>query len=426
MSGVFVEESHDLPLVRAQVALRSGAADDAEGREGLCNFATELLGRGAGGRTRAELDAAFDALGTSLDISAEPDGVTFDVTVLRTKLDAALELLGTVLRRPDFPASEADKLRREIKAQLDELRDDDGLLARRFFQRALFHGHPYGRPVIGTARALDAITVEDARRWHAENLQSGNLVLGLAGAINAAEAEAACARHLGVVAGPSRAQPRPAPPRRRGQRLTVVDKPERTQSQILLGQPAPRWGEPDFYALQVATLAFGGTFTARLMNEVRSKRGLSYGASARLGQGRGEKALVLHVFPSLEQTVETLELVLGLYRDWATGGLTPDELEFARGYLVSSFAFHLATPEDRLDLRFSLELCGLAGDYAATFVERIRAVTADDVARVMRAHLRPDDLELCIVATADRLLPRLDAAGLLAGRQVEVVRFDSY
>ena len=105
-------------------------------------------------------------------------------------------------------------------------------------------------------------------------------------------------------------------------RLTLVDKPERTQSQILIGQPAPRWQDPDFLALQVATTAFGGTFTARLMDEVRSKRGLSYGASARVGQGRGAKSLVAHVFPSLEQTPETLELVLRLWRDWVDDGVT--------------------------------------------------------------------------------------------------------
>jgi zinc protease len=424
---LFVEASPDLPLVRLQVAVASGAAADPEGRDGLCNFATELMGRGAAGRTRAELDAAFDALGTSLDVSTDHDSVTFDVTVLRARLDAALALVGDVILRPDFPPHEAEKLKREVKAQLDELRDDDAVLARRFFQRAFYGAHPYGRSALGTEATLDAIGLDEARAWHAENVRSANLLFGAAGDADRATAEAAFARHLHRVPdGPSRAVRPPDPPGRRGQRLTLVDKPERTQSQILIGQMAPKWGDDDFYPLQVATLAFGGTFTARLMNEVRSKRGLSYGASARLGQARGRKSLMMHVFPSLEQTVETLELVLGLYRDWAEHGISADELEFARGYLASSFAFNLATPEDRLDLRFSVELSGVASDYADTFTARIRAVTADDVARVMRAELRPDDLEICIVATADQLLPRLEKAGLLEGRTVEVVPYDAY
>src|SRR6185369_12095507 len=111
-------------------------------------------------------------------------------------------------------------------------------------------------------------------------------------------------------------------------------------------QPAPKWVDAEFLSLQVATTAFGGTFTARLMNEVRSKRGLSYGASARVGQGRSSKALIVHVFPSLEQTPETLELVLRLIREWSQEGLSADEVSFTQNYLANNFAFHLATPED--------------------------------------------------------------------------------
>ena len=136
-SLILVEENHDLPLVRVQVAVRVGAGDDPAELDGLTNYATELMGRGAGGRTRAEIDAAFDALGTNLDVSSDYDGVTFDLAVLKEKLDPALVLLADVLLRPDFPRGEAAKLKRELLAQLDELRDDDGTLARRYFTRAL-------------------------------------------------------------------------------------------------------------------------------------------------------------------------------------------------------------------------------------------------------------------------------------------------
>ena len=95
-SLVLVEENHDLPLVRVQVAVRIGAGDDAAGDDGLTNFASELMQRGAGGRTRAEIDAAFDALGTSLDVSTDYDGVTFDLAVLKEKLEPALVLLADI------------------------------------------------------------------------------------------------------------------------------------------------------------------------------------------------------------------------------------------------------------------------------------------------------------------------------------------
>src|SRR5262249_8334920 len=147
---------------------------------------------------------------------------------------------------------------------------------------------------------------------------------------------------------------RPRPARRSGQRLALIDKPERTQSQTLFGQPAPRWGDPEVLALQGGVTALGGTFTARVCHEGRSTGGLSYGASARLGHGRGQRGLSVHVFPALEQTPETLELVIQLFDEWAKEGLRDDEVEFARGHLGAAFAFNLATPEDRLDLAVSV------------------------------------------------------------------------
>lgn len=426
-SVLLIEENHDLPLVRVQAALRLGAGDDPPQLDGLTNFASELMGRGAGGRTRAQIDAAFDALGTSLDVMTDYDGVTFDFTVLKERLEPALTLLADVLLRPDFPAAEADKLKREIAAQLDELRDDDGQLARRFFTRALYHTHPYGRTVIGTAQSLAALTLEGARGWHGQAIRGGNIVFGVAGDVVAKDAAAAIARHFATLpSGGGEPGARPLVPRRSGVRVTLVDKPERTQSQILLGQPAPRWQDPDFLALQVATTAFGGTFTARLMDEVRSKRGLSYGASARVGQGRGAKALVSHVFPSLEQTPETLELVLRLWRDWVEDGVTEREVAFARGYLAKSFAFSVATPEDRLELRTALELAGMPSDFADTFAARVQKVERADAQRALRSHLTARDLEIAIVSTADELRPKLEAAGLLKDVTVEVVPYDSY
>jgi zinc protease len=426
-SLILVEENHDLPLVRVQAAVRTGAGDDAPGDDGLTNFASELMGRGAGGRTRAEIDAAFDALGTSLDVGSDYDGVTFDFTVLKEKLEPALALLADVLLRPDFPRAEGDKLKRELLAHLDELRDDDGSLARRFFTRALYGAHPYGRTVIGTEASIGALALDGARAWHQRAIVGSQLVFGVAGDVDAADAAKAIARHFAELpSGGGKPGERPTVTRRRGMRITLVDKPERTQSQILMGQPAPRWHDPDFLPLQVATTAFGGTFTARLMDEVRSKRGLSYGASARVGQGRGAKALVAHVFPSLEQTPETLELVLRLWREWVEAGVTEREVEFARGYLAKSFAFSVATPEDRLELRTALELAGMPRDFADTFAARVSKVEPADAVRALSTQLTARDLEIAIVSTADELLPKLKEAKLLDDVTLEVVPYDSY
>jgi zinc protease len=422
-----VEENHDLPIARLTVTALTGAIADPADRPGEAAFAAELARRAAGGRSRADLDVALESLGAELDVHADFDSITWDLEVLARNLQPAVALLADVILRPDLPEEEAEKLRRENHAALDELRDDDSSIARRFFARQLFGDHPYGRPLWGTDASIDLLGVESARRWLARSLASGNLLFGAAGDVDPAELSSLLQRRFGALrpgGAPAACPPDPAFPE--GLRLLLVDKPERTQSQILLGHPAPRWADPDFLPLSVAATAFGGTFTARLMTEVRVKRGLSYGASARLGQGRGARSLAVTVFPSLDQTPETLALVLRLWREWIDHGLTDDEIAFARGYLASSFAFHVATPEDRLDLALALRVCDLPLDYAHTAVRRIQAVTVGEVRDAMARRLRPNDLAITIVTTANALRPMLSRQKDLPDLEIETLPYDSY
>ncbi len=189
---------------------------------------------------------------------------------------------------------------------------------------------------------------------------------------------------------------------------------------------SPCWWEDDWLPLRVAATAFDGTFTARLMDEVRVKRGLSYGASARTGAGRGRPSLYIHVFPSAQQTAETIELVLGLYRQWALEGLREGEIEFARGYLAKSHAFRVQTPEGRLATRVELMLCGLPQERMRTYPQRVQAVTDAQVAAALRSLLRPQDLLLTLVGTEKVLGPALRSMPELATAPFDVVAYDSF
>lgn len=427
-----VEESHDLPLCRVQITARTGAATDGawggEPLTGLCDFATELMRRGAGGRTRAQLDEAFEDLGASCHVSCTHDSVDFEVVALKEKLEPACALLGDVLLRPDDAEEEAEKLRRETLAQLDDARDDDGYLVRRFFSRAAYGAeHPYGRPVAALPQTLPLLTTERARAWRARYLVTGNVIVGGSGDLTEGELRGLYDRHFaGLPAGPLREAPVPEPPRREGLRVLLVDKPERTQTQLYLGHPGPRWDEDAWLPFSVAMTAFGGTFTSRLMDEVRVKRGLSYGASARVGSGRGRRTLVVHTFPAAEQTPETLSLLMKLLRDLGERGLSAEELAFARGYLARSHAFRVQTPEGRLATRVELELCGLPQDRLRSYPTRVQAVTDAQVAEALAALLRPRDLLLTLVGTEKQLGPLLRGMAELADVPIDVVAYDSY
>ena len=423
--GVVVEQDHDLPLTRLTLTLTRGAAEDPLERVGLAQFTAELARRGAGGLGRSQLDARFDDLGADLGVSVSHDAVTFDVEVMPRHLDKALGLLSDLLLRPDFLEQEAAQLVRETGAQLDELEDDDPSIARRFFLRALFGASPYGQPTLGTHASLARLDADAARTWMARAVCSGNLIAGAAGDVDPAKFAEVVARRFSVLRpGVSPRTELPPAPTLARTNVTLVDKPGRTQSQIFLGQPTPAWSSPDFLPLAIAVNGFGGTFTSRLMNEVRSKRGLSYGASARVGQGRGPRAVVIYVFPALARTAETLELVLALWRDFVRDGLSDDELAFARENLASSFACDLVTPDDRLDLRVASSVCGLPHDYLRTTPARIRAISDAEVRQAVTRWLRPDALCVTVLGPRAPLAKQLDKIGL--GDLTTHERFDHF
>jgi zinc protease len=230
----------------------------------------------------------------------------------------------------------------------------------------------------------------------------------------------------GLPAGIAGVSPLPlaTPPAPGGGRKTLlVDKPERSQSQIIVGHATWPAAHPEFLAQQVGATVFGGTFTARLMSEVRVKRGWSYGASFRAGKTRAGHSVKLRVFPAAEQTPDTLELILRLWDEIVAGGVTEAEVEFAKGYMEGSWAFDLATPAERLDRRTETYVIGVAEDWIETHVHRLRAVTAKDVNEAIRKAWRPDSATIVVTCTADAMRPRLEGLPLGA---IETVSFEDY
>jgi zinc protease len=422
---LLVETSHAVPLASVSVFIRSGSITDPNGQEGLTRHAAELMRRGAGSRSRAELDAALDEIGASIDVMVGGDSVGFVGHGLSRHLDKVVDMLADVLARATMSDEEHEKLRRESQAMLDELRDDDAALAGRYFDRAAFAGHPYGRTTLGTAASLEALDVNRARAWRDAFLRRPELVVGFSGDVD--EARAAVLAERLVAALPAEMTPiwseADVPPPSGGRRTVLIDKPERTQTQIILGHVGPARRHPDWLALSVAGCVFGGTFTSRLMKEVRVERGWSYGASARLGRGRLGGALRMRVFPSVENTPGCLALCLELFEKLVSGGVTADEVEFALGYLRGSWAFELATAGDRLGKRLDLLLLDLPADTYSRHLERLAALSVDEINAAMRRHFHPESLTVAITGTAADVMPLI--GGLPLG-QVDVVGFESY
>jgi zinc protease len=422
---VIIEPSPDTPLVWFDIAIRGGASTDPRGVEGLHRHAALLARRGAGARDRAELDETLDGLGAALDVGVSRDSVSISGLALARQLDAVVDLAADILAEPRFGHDEHARLLRETPQVLDEIRDDDSALSTRWFDWLCCPGHPYGRTPLGTEATLLRIERAAAIECWRREVVADNLVIGLAGDIDEANAERIATRLTERLPATSHRHvtlevPAAAPP---GRRVILVDKPDRTQAQLRIGHLAARYGDPDTAALALAEAVFGGMFSSRLMQEIRVKRGWSYGAGCALRRSRLPHWFEIWMAAGIDVAGSAVALTLDLFADYAAHGPTDDEVDFARSYLVGAMPFHVATARQRMQLAVRDAVFDLPTGFTAKLPEALGALGASDVRAACKRHLRPDDAVTVAVTTAEQAGPSL--AGARAGT-LAVVDHDEY
>ena len=429
-SLLLVETNRALPLVHVVVALRSGSGWDPHKKEGLAHLAAATARRGAAGQSRAQLDARLDALGANLDVTVDPDSTRFEGDVLAQHLDALLAIAADVLLRPDFTAAEVARTRRDVLAQIDESDNDDAALGARYFERNLYGDHPCGYPPEGARVSLARVRREELRAFFNEHAVGPNVILAAGGDVSADQFAAAAARHFGAL--PARPAPGPNPLALRepqqphGWRIQIVDKPDREQAQIFFGQLAVPATDPDYVPLLVLANSFGGRgMKATLMDEIRTKRGLAYGAYMTLSERLERGALTGWVQAATAKAVPTLKLALKLYVGLMEKGIDGDRLAFAKSFLSGALDTEMDDPAHRLDARVTAEIVGLPPGFVDDLPARIQAVTPAQLAAVVARRIHAHDLAITIVATAAALRPRLIDAKIQPSA-IDVVPYQTF
>ncbi len=423
-AAVLLETSRALPLVSISIGLKTGAVLDAPGKEGTTRLLSRLMRRTAGGLEAQVIDTRIDSLGGSLGADVAHSTMVFQATVISRSLNAFVDLLVDVLARPGLSAAELERLQRETLAELKDSLDDDRGLARRFFRRRFFGSHPYGRSVTGTPVTVPGILPADVQSVFQRSFVRSNLVFAFSGDLDAAGASQITQRISDALPnGPTPVDATPEPIAVPGRRLVIVDKPERTQTQILVGCLGSNARDEDHVPLLVANTIFGGTFTARLTQEVRSKRGWSYGAYSNLPIDRQRQTFSMWTFPKADDAGPCLRLELDMLAELREKGVTKQELSWAKRYLVRSHAFAIDTAAKRVGLALDQALYDLPEAYYSRYLERVQAVTLDQANASVQNRLSVDDILVTVVGT-NSLIGDAVRDAVVGLASAEVVPFD--
>ena len=390
----------ELPVVSAVLVTRgAGSADEPAEISGLASFTANMLDEGAAGMDALALADALDLLGASLSTGSGTDAAQTNLYVLRQNFPRALQLMADVVIRPDFPEREVNRLRDERLTALARARDEATTIATNAFASLVYGAqHPYGRyPVAESTRGLDRARVQ---AFHASRYRPENSTLILVGDVDPAAMQPMVAQAFGGWTAQGAAVQLAEPPRAPTiGRTTVylIDKPGAAQSEIRIGHPGVARSNPDYFPLLVMNTMLGGTFTSRLNTNLRETHGWAYGARSSFQFSRGEGPFTA---ASGVQTNATDSALVEFFRELnriRTEPVTAEELQKIKNFVGLRLPGQLETTQDIAGQLANLETYGLDASFYDDYVQRVMAVTAEDVRRVANQYVRPENSVVVIV-----------------------------
>jgi zinc protease len=373
-----------VPLVVVDFAFSGGAVQDPPGKGGTAELVSSMLDDGVGDYDSKTFHDRLERKAIEMNFSVDRESLRGTLRTMKENSDEAFEDLRLSLNAPRFDASDIDLNRAQILAGLRRATTSPGDIASRRWWETAFAGHPYGRPVNGSLESVPTITADDLKAYTHRVLARNNLKIAIVGDIDPDAARVMLDHVFGGLSAKADLMPVEAvSPLGLGRRIVVnLDVP---QAVVEFGGAGIARKDPDFMAAYIVNhILGGGSFSSRLYQEVREKRGLAYSVSDSL-MWLDHAALFLGTTATRDdRTGETLDLIQSEIHRLAANGPTADELAKAKAYLNSAFALNLDTSSKVAGLLVQLQLDDLGVDYISRRTAMIDAVSLDDAKRVAK------------------------------------------
>jgi zinc protease len=398
---VYLVESHHLPVVAANLVLRSGSGADPKDAPGLAGFTASMLDEGTEKMDALAIANRMYALGASLSTGSSSDASNASVRALKQNAHAAMDVLGDVALAPAFPQKEVDRVRSDRLTALLQQRDQPFQTAIRVMNASLYGPtHPYGHTALGTEESLKKITRDDLVSFYKGSYGPKNAALVLVGDVTESEAKKLATDVFGHWKADGGEAPLPPEGAAAQSRVIIVDKPASPQTAVLAGQVGVARSNPDYEKLDVMNTVLGGMFSSRINLNLREDKGYSYGAFSFIGQNRGVGPVMAGAAVRSDVTGPSIDEILKEVAKMRDAGVTDAELTMAKDSMVRSLPANFETTFSTAGTLAQIYMYDLPLDYYQTLPGRVEAITRDDVGAVAKKYLTPD--RMLIVAVGDK------------------------
>ena len=395
---VLLLEKHELPLISAQLTLRSGSVADPSGQAGTANLTADLLRKGTATRSADQISADMDFIGMQYRAPVNFDSSSFTADFLKKDQATALGIFADMLLHPSFPDDEFKKVLAQQQDSVHSSKDDPQAVLNLYYNHFLFGETLYGRPAGGDEISLKSITRESILDFYKRNYTPGNAILAVAGDFDSAAMEAQLKQLFGDWKGGA-----PAPVELSslkpvtGRRLLLVDKPDATQTYFAIGSIGVNATNPDRASIQVVNTLFGGRFTSLFNTELRIKSGYSYGAFSSFTELRAPGPFIMSTFtrnattgPAIDKSFEVLDRA-------HKQEFTAEELTSAKNYIAGELPPQLETSPQLAAQLAKNELYGITREQFNQNLVNIQKTSPADAHTVLDSYFPLNENTVIVV-----------------------------
>lgn len=409
---VIVVERAGNPVVAAQLSIRSGGEIDPADKSGVADFTASLLTKGTQKRSAPQIAEAMEALGGSIGSAASWDSSSVSVAVMSAQASQAMSIMADVVRNPVFAEEEIERYRTQVLDDLSVNLSQPGTMARFVASRVVFGDGPYGHPLSGTPETVGRIKRDDVVSLHQTYYRPDNAIFVIGGDIRPNVAFRVATQLFGDWKRPKAPLPAtndsaaPAASGKAG-RVVVVDKPDAGQTAVTLIRPGIRRADPEYFTGIVTNTVLGGGYSARLNQEVRIKRGLSYGAGSSLAARRAVGPFSASTQTKNESGAEVAALLMSELKRLASAPIPAEEMTPRKATLSGNFARALETTAGLVGQISDFALLGVSLNTANSYIASVGKVTGADVAQFAGKRLAAEGASIVMVGDASKFLEAL-------------------
>jgi zinc protease len=416
---IFLQEDHELPLIEGTARIRGGSHHEPAAKVGLVDIFSEVW-RTGGTKTQTgdQLDDFLEVRAAKVETGGGPDSTTISWSCLKGDLDDVFKVFADVLQHPEFRADKIDLAQKEEFDGISRRNDQAEEIAQRESVKLAYGAdNPYAR--VPEYATVAAVTRQDLLDWHGKYVHPNNIILGISGDFDSAAMEARLRAAFekwpkGPALPKNEVQYNPAKPG-----YYLVPKDDVNQSNIHMVGLGTTRANPDYYAISVFNGAFGGGFSSRLFNDIRTKRGLAYGVGGGVGTNFGHPGILqIQIGTKSQTTIEAIHAAYENIDELSSHPITDEEIQRAKDDILNAFIFRLDSPDKILGERMVYEYYGYPPDWLDKYQAEIKKVTAADVNRVAAKYLHKDQLAVLVVGNTKEFDKPLSSLG--AVKQIDI------